>query len=316
MELTPREIQDRLRAGASVEDVAAAAGVEAEEIASFSDPIIAEREHISALARGCHVRRAGDSPTHPGLEEVVTEELTARQVDPSTVSWDATRVEPRRWQVSATVSDGSRERVGLFNFDVMGRFSVGANDDARWMLGETPLPPVDTEAEPTIKITEEQRRANLEAQDRLAESLEEGWDDADDDTFDDDLDDDSGLSVLYDMMAGYEETVAGYEDTLSVLHDRDDLRGDPWDGDDRDSDARDGGAGGNRRQRGEDPQRPARRTSGTNRRATARPAEPDQPSLVEDGKDHPRTRRSSRSRARVPSWDEIMFGNGDTPPRQ
>ncbi len=184
--LTPREIQDRLRSGAGVADVAAEAGVTPEEIEGFAVPILAEREHITDLARTAHVRRAGDSPAQRGLEAVITEELRARGVEPA-LRWDAVRVERRRWQVSATVADGDTTRVGVFNFDVTGRFSVAANPDARWMIGETPLPPVDEEAEPTLELDDDEPTSEVQ--------------------------------VLHEMMSRYEETVAGYEDTIRALRD-------------------------------------------------------------------------------------------------
>ena len=45
--LRPRDIQARLRAGESPQDVADAAGVPIERIAAFSDPVMAERDHVA-----------------------------------------------------------------------------------------------------------------------------------------------------------------------------------------------------------------------------------------------------------------------------
>ena len=49
--LTPREMQSRLRAGRSIEEVAAEAGVDTEWVARFAVPILAEQAQVVELAR-------------------------------------------------------------------------------------------------------------------------------------------------------------------------------------------------------------------------------------------------------------------------
>lgn len=291
--LTLREIQDRLRSGSSVEEVAVEAGVDVADLAGYAAPIMAEREYVAELACDSNVRRAGDSPAHRDLAAVVTEELRARGADPQQVVWDAARVERRRWQVLATVQDGQTTRHAVFNFDVDGRYSVAANEDARWLLGELPLPPVDLEAEPTVELTKEQRRARMAA----VEGLDDDWGD-------DEEADPSDLQTLHDMISTYEETVSGYEDTLSRLR----------------------GFGGDRETYGAPGARTgvggAGTTTGAGDRTGSSPAsartparrrpgpEPEQPSLVEGEPSAPR-KRAPRRRAQVPSWDEIVFGSGN-----
>ncbi len=328
--LTLREIQDRLRSGSSVEEVAAEAGVEPAELQGYAVPIIAERDHIADLARTANVRRAGDSPAHRGLEAVVTEQLRALDLDPRDVEWSAARVERRRWQVMATLSSEGENRRAVFNFDVDGRYSVAANEDARWMLGESPLPPLDLDTEPTLELTEEERRARMAPEDEY-----DDWDDEDDGP--------SEIDTLYEMMSTYEDTLSGYEDTLSMLRgfggDREAYAGPrlvpdlPDDEADRtrdedgpDEDSRYGlghPAGTARRtSRPRDPQgtdepeeghreerRPSNRAA-SRASAQRRPrSEGDQPPLVESDTPAPR-RRTPRKRAHVPSWDEIVFGGG------
>lgn len=61
--LTPREIQSRIRAGESVEDVARAAGVSVDELDGFAEPVLAERDHMTELARVAQARRdSGPTP--------------------------------------------------------------------------------------------------------------------------------------------------------------------------------------------------------------------------------------------------------------
>ncbi|ERK63851.1 PF11268 domain protein, partial [Propionibacterium acidifaciens F0233] len=49
--LTPREIQSRIRAGESPDDVARAAGVPVDGIEGYAAPVLAEREHMAEMAQ-------------------------------------------------------------------------------------------------------------------------------------------------------------------------------------------------------------------------------------------------------------------------
>lgn len=134
--LSPREIQSRIRSGDSLEAVARMAGIPPERVERFAAPVIAEREHIAAMAMASSVRRRGETSGHRNLRIALTERLVARGVDIDTVAWDSFRLEDGRWQVTARYRSGEAERSAAFAYDVRGRFSVADNDDARWVLGE------------------------------------------------------------------------------------------------------------------------------------------------------------------------------------
>ena len=55
--LRPRDIQTRIRAGESPEDVAAVAGTSVEKVMIFAAPVLAERAHIARSAQSSSVRR-------------------------------------------------------------------------------------------------------------------------------------------------------------------------------------------------------------------------------------------------------------------
>ena len=97
--LRPRDIQARIRAGASPDEVAEAAGVPVEKIAAFADPVIAERDYIAGLARTNPVRRRGETTSHRTLRNAVADALAAKGVDADEAEWDAWKLEDRRWQV-------------------------------------------------------------------------------------------------------------------------------------------------------------------------------------------------------------------------
>ncbi|HET9871395.1 MAG TPA: septation protein SepH [Propionibacteriaceae bacterium] len=134
--LTPRDIQSRIRAGESLEEVAAMAGIPLERVERFAAPVIAEREYVASQAKTASVRRRGETSGHRNLRVALTERLLSRGVDIETVEWDSFRMEDGRWSVSASYRVGEAERSAIFYFDVRGRFSVAGNDEARWVLGE------------------------------------------------------------------------------------------------------------------------------------------------------------------------------------
>ena len=68
-QLRPREIQARIRAGASVEQVATAAGVPEQKIERFAYPVLLERFRTADNAQRAHPMRA-DGPDNRTLAEV------------------------------------------------------------------------------------------------------------------------------------------------------------------------------------------------------------------------------------------------------
>ena len=48
--LTPRDIQARIRAGETLEDVARVAGIPMDRVERFAAPVLAEREHVASMA--------------------------------------------------------------------------------------------------------------------------------------------------------------------------------------------------------------------------------------------------------------------------
>jgi hypothetical protein len=146
--LTPKEIQARIRAGASVEQVAAAAGVEISRVERFAHPVLLERARAAELATAAHPVLP-DGPSVLTLLETVTTALVARGLDHGT-TWDAWKNEDGRWTVQLAWKAGRSDNVAHF------RFSPGAHggtvtavDDAASELTDPdfdrplrPVPPV------------------------------------------------------------------------------------------------------------------------------------------------------------------------------
>jgi DUF3071 family protein len=113
--LTPKEIQSRIRAGASVEQVASAAGVDEARVERFAHPVLLERSRAAELATAAHPMLS-DGPAVLTLLETVTTALVARGLDPEATSWDAWRNEDGRWTVQLAWKAGRSDNVAHFRF--------------------------------------------------------------------------------------------------------------------------------------------------------------------------------------------------------
>ncbi len=129
--LSPREIQARLRAGASVDQVVEESGLDAAHVQRYAGPVQAERSYIAQRARSTEVAAVstaehhrlafGDAPAT--LEAMVKVRLRAMEVELRSVSWDAWRREDGRWQVECWFDVGSSETHGA---------GIGLKPPAEW----------------------------------------------------------------------------------------------------------------------------------------------------------------------------------------
>lgn len=119
--LSPKDIQQRIRGGATAEEVAEAAGVPLEHVQRYEGPVLAEREHIALQARRVEVSDA--IPSHDGyrsafgddpasLDEMVSHRLIAMGVDASTLIWDAWRRPDGQWAVTADFDSSKAPAAG------------------------------------------------------------------------------------------------------------------------------------------------------------------------------------------------------------
>ncbi|MBV8996839.1 MAG: DUF3071 domain-containing protein [Pseudonocardiales bacterium] len=148
--IRPREIQARIRAGASVEQVATAAGVPCERVERFAYPVLLERSRIAQLAQRAHPVRA-DGPDLRTLEVVVTETFRCRGHDLGTASWDAWRGEDAKWVVQLRWRAGRSENRAHWTLHPGAHGgTVTAIDDHATALID-PQPGVPSPAEPAIR---------------------------------------------------------------------------------------------------------------------------------------------------------------------
>jgi len=139
--LRPREIQSRIRAGATVEQVAAAAGCPVDRIEGFAYPVLQERAAVTEKARAAFPLK-GSNDT---LEDIVTATLVDRG-QRSGIEWDAFKDE-RGWVVALTWQAGRSENRAEWAFTARpGGGSVTAlGAEAADLLepGRSTLRPVD-----------------------------------------------------------------------------------------------------------------------------------------------------------------------------
>jgi predicted nucleic acid-binding protein len=135
--LRPKDIQALVRAGASVEEVAAEAGLTVEHVRRYEGPVLAERAWVVQQAQA---QRLGHEADAPRLGDLVVDRLAARGVTSTSLLWDAVRRPGQSWEVLVTFVAGDREREARWQIDLGARSLHAVSDEARW-LSETEMGP-------------------------------------------------------------------------------------------------------------------------------------------------------------------------------
>ena len=113
--LRPREIQSRIRAGATVAEVAAIAGVGVDKIERFAHPVLLERTRATELAALSHPIRE-DGPAVATLGEIVSEALGIRGHSANDTEWDAWKGEDGYWVVQVGWKVGRSDNYAHWRF--------------------------------------------------------------------------------------------------------------------------------------------------------------------------------------------------------
>ena len=151
--LRPKEIQARIRAGETVEEIADAAGIAAERVRWFEGPVLAERAYMADQAQKASVRRQGDATPGPRLGEIVAERMKAFGADPDDAQWDAKKRSDGSWLVQLTFISAGRLHAAEWVFDPRRRHVLPADDNAARMSlpgSEPPQPAAPAPGEATV----------------------------------------------------------------------------------------------------------------------------------------------------------------------
>jgi hypothetical protein len=125
--LRPKEIQDRIRHGDTVEQIVADTGMEDRRVRPFAVPIAMERNRIAEMARDAHPVRA-DGPTDSPLREVLAGAFAARGESLRAAEWSAAMDSSDHWIISVSWTKGNREGASRFVADF--RFVPGEDGPA------------------------------------------------------------------------------------------------------------------------------------------------------------------------------------------
>lgn len=146
-QLRPRDIQARIRAGASVEQVAAVAGVPLQRVERFAHPVLLERSRAAEVAREAHPLRP-DGPAVETLDRVVHDAFRERGQDLEPATWDAWRGEDGRWVVQLRWRAGRSTNVAHWRFlpGAHGGTVSALDDHAAELVHPDPTRPLRTVA--------------------------------------------------------------------------------------------------------------------------------------------------------------------------
>lgn len=115
LSMRPNEIQSRIRAGASTEELAEEMGVAASRVEPYAHPVLLERAQVAEAAKMSHPLRE-DGPAKLTLFEILASAFAARGHSLHDATWDATREAGDAWVVHVRWSAGLSENEALWSF--------------------------------------------------------------------------------------------------------------------------------------------------------------------------------------------------------
>ncbi|MHA7281233.1 septation protein SepH [Arthrobacter sp. MDT2-2] len=155
--LTPRDIQARIRSGATADQVAAESGLDLAHVQRYEGPVRAERDYVAYLAQRVEV--ASPLPSHDGyrsafgdspalLGDMVAFRVQSYGVDLGSLEWDSWRRPDGSWHVEASfdLPEGSKVDLGeqppaQWTYNPTRKTVTNGN---RWAQVLSELEPLDT----------------------------------------------------------------------------------------------------------------------------------------------------------------------------
>ncbi|CAN2236616.1 septation protein SepH [Candidatus Planktophila dulcis] len=143
--ISVKEIQRRLRAGESFEQIARDGQTTVEKVERFSGPIMQEREYILSHARDL-VMRKDSHRIDLTFGEVVLAKLAPRGVDTDQVSWNTWRQLDGVWHIELHYPNRDGNGVATWNFDLARRALDASDDNGAWLIDEEAPTRISTSA--------------------------------------------------------------------------------------------------------------------------------------------------------------------------
>jgi hypothetical protein len=133
--LSPRDIQARIRAGESADDVARIAGVPVDRVLRYAGPVLQERAMLAQHARRTKLKSQEKGRT---LAEVVDARLGQHGIDAEKISWDAYRRDDGTWRIVATWPSGKATAQAVWELDKTRQLVAAHDDMAQYLCAERP----------------------------------------------------------------------------------------------------------------------------------------------------------------------------------
>jgi hypothetical protein len=129
--LRPKEIQDRIRAGETAEEIADAAGIPPDRVRRFEGPVLAERQYRAQEAQRATIRGHGEAGPGPRLGDIVTERLSRAGASGDTTEWDSRKRPDGNWQVQLQFVIGGRTNVAEWIYDPRRRHVIPDDEESK-----------------------------------------------------------------------------------------------------------------------------------------------------------------------------------------
>jgi len=136
--LSPRDIQARIRAGDSADEVARVAGVPVDRVLRYAGPVLQERAMLAQHARRTKLKGQEKNAT---LAQVVDARLSQHGVDAEKISWDAYRRDDGTWRIVATWPSGKATAQAMWELDKARQLVTPHDDMSQYLCAPAPIAP-------------------------------------------------------------------------------------------------------------------------------------------------------------------------------
>ena len=133
--ISVKEIQRRLRAGESFEQIAREGQTTVDKVERFSGPIMQEREYILDRARELVMRKDAHR-SDLTFADVVLAKLAPRGVDTDALSWNTWRLADGTWHIELHYPNRDGNGIATWNFDLARRALDATDDNGAWLIDE------------------------------------------------------------------------------------------------------------------------------------------------------------------------------------
>jgi len=133
--ISVKEIQRRLRAGESFEQVAREGQTTVDKVERFSGPIMQEREYILARTRELIMRKDAHR-SDLTFADVVLAKLAPRGVDIDAISWNTWRLPDNTWHIELHYPNRDGNGLATWNFDLARRALDATDNNGAWLIDE------------------------------------------------------------------------------------------------------------------------------------------------------------------------------------